>query len=153
MVQGRYIFLADQDDVWLPHRVSCAIDLLVSNPDKWLLVSRAKCIDGEGQFIEDNTPYKLEYSISDIIVAPPFPGCMMCMTRDLLDKGYPFPINTETHDTWLSLVAVKYGKLLTSNEFVMLYRKHGNNVSANISTSLLFKCWYRLSLLWNLIWR
>lgn len=132
--QGEYIFLADQDDVWLPGKVSRIMsalehcDLVVSDcyvTDQFLTVIHSSLFQrihsGPGFF---RNLYRNSYI-----------GCCMAMRRRVLSRALPFPDNTPMHDWWIGLI----GEAAYRTEFIaeplMLYRRHGSNVSLTSNRS------------------
>ena len=57
----------------------------------------------------------------------------------------PFPQNLPMHDQWIGLIAEKTGKVCLIDKPLILYRRHGNNVSGG-QTSLKQKIMWRLSI-------
>ena len=58
-------------------------------------------------------------------------GCCMAFRRNVLEALFPVPVysNTYPHDLWIALIAERYFKTRLLNEPLMLYRRHGSNVS------------------------
>ena len=131
--KGEIIFLADQDDVWLPGKVEMCLaalneaDLVMH--DAWMLSP-----SGASDFTWTRTG-----KLSDIrtyrsgVVANwwknSFTGCCMAFRRNVLDKALPFPKNLPMHDQWLGLVAEKYFKVSYVNEPLVEYRQHSSNAT------------------------
>lgn len=131
--KGEIVFLADQDDVWLPGKVKMCLaalneaDLVMH--DAWMLSP-----SGASDFTWTRTG-----KLSDIrtyrsgVVANwwknSFTGCCMAFRRNVLDKALPFPKNLPMHDQWLGLVAEKYFKVSYVNEPLVEYRQHSSNAT------------------------
>ncbi|SHL11291.1 glycosyltransferase family 2 protein [Fibrobacter sp. UWH4] len=131
--KGEIIFLADQDDVWLPGKVEKVLAALndadLVTHDAWMLSP-----SGASDFTWTRTG-----KLSDIrtyrsgVVANwwknSFTGCCMAFRRNVLDKALPFPKNLPMHDQWLGLVAEKYFKVSYVNEPLVEYRQHSSNAT------------------------
>lgn len=141
---GDYIFLSDQDDIWLPAKVEKSIQALKNNTNKGLLVSRSIRITEDKKILEYKRPLKKSYNFINVSMSGPFSCCTMCMTKDFLGLTMPFNKKVISHDTWLVLVALKYEKLFILNEELIMYRLHSYNVTGANANSLWFKIYYRL---------
>lgn len=132
--KGDYIFLSDQDDVWLPNKVQVCVEAL----GKHIAVNHnSLLVDSEGQslgvdFFAQNrsaggywrTLWRNSYS-----------GCCMAFRRELLERAMPFPPNIASHDIWLGVIAEKYGNPLFIQEPLLHYRRHGHNASSTAEKS------------------
>lgn len=148
---GDYIFLSDQDDVWLPNKVKRVImefekgqecilhDNIVVDSDKTILFD---------SYFERMKP---NHSFIKLIVKCFYQGASMAFTRNVLDLAIPFPNNPISHDHWIAYNAyIGKFKIEFIKEPLILYRRHGNNVSPSAeksTNSLFFKISYRFYLL------
>lgn len=129
--RGDYIFLADQDDVWLDGKISTVMSELENGAD--LVLHNAKITDaelhetGETAF-EIN---KTEKGFLRNIIKNSYQGCCMAFRSDLNKYILPFPANIPMHDQWIGLMAEKHGKVSLIDEPLILYRRHGENVTGN----------------------
>ena len=131
--KGEIVFLADQDDVWLPGKVEKVLAALndadLVTHDAWMLSP-----SGASDFTLTRTG-----KLSDIrtyrsgVVANwwknSFTGCCMAFRRNVLDKALPFPKNLPMHDQWLGVVAEKYFKVSYVDEPLVDYRQHSSNAT------------------------
>ena len=128
--KGSYIFLSDQDDVWLPGRVQKSIELLSSYDlvvcdavvvDQHLdpILNSAFSIRGVGNGFWSNF-FRIRYL-----------GCCMAFRRELLLDILPFPQNHKliTHDSWIALVGELFHRTYVLRNPYVLYRRHGGNLS------------------------
>jgi glycosyltransferase involved in cell wall biosynthesis len=135
---GEFIFLADQDDVWIKDKVKKYIEYFKENQNINVLASNGYCID------EDNINHE-KYSLWDV---PLFlrennievnylkiisfrqniaTGATMAFRRDFKSKFLPFPIlNEYHHDEWIALIASKYDSFELLQEKHFKYRIHSN---------------------------
>jgi len=148
--QGDYIFLADQDDVWLPGRVVKAVDKLQQYD---LVVCDAYIVDETEKVLNDSY-FAWKGSGNGFwrnLKKNSFLGCCMAFNRKILSAALPFPKNIVMHDIWIGLLAEQFGKILFLQDRLILYRRHSDNFTAAISRddkhlsdfSLVFKIKYR----------
>ncbi len=151
--KGEIVFLADQDDVWLPGKVEKCLAAL-NEAD---LVMHDAFLLGHSDAFE--SAWGRNGKLSDIrtyrsgVVANwwknSFTGCCMAFRRNVLDKALPFPKNLPMHDQWLGLVAEKYFKVSYVNEPLVEYRQHSSNAThiGNSPAGILQKIKWRVDLL------
>jgi glycosyltransferase involved in cell wall biosynthesis len=138
LASGEFLFLSDQDDVWCNDKLSRMLELLREYD---FVVSDAKIVDA--QLSPTGTTYfKIRGGgqngfINNLIKAK-YLGCCMAFQKKLLKKILPFPSNTCLcpHDLWISLIAECYYTTYVINEPLILYRRHGENVSTGGEKSL-----------------
>ena len=153
--RGEYIFLCDQDDVWLPGKVQVCVDAL----KKHLLVVTDCVVVNQDLDILYPSFFELRYSGAGIlknIWKNTYLGCCMAFRRELLNISLPMPINMPMHDMWLGLVAEANGNVLFIDEKLSLYRRHQSAASptAGASGFSVFKqVKLRLILIWSLVCR
>lgn len=152
---GDVIFLCDQDDVWLPNKVNVMIKALSNND---LVVSDCVIVDKNLNIIYPSF-FKRVSSQSGFLknlIKNSFIGCCMAFRKEVLNYILPFPKNLISHDMWIGLMVELYGKTHFINQPLLLYRKHGNNVTDSGGKSpypLYYKLYYRCSLLFELLKR
>lgn len=155
--KGDYIFLCDQDDVWVDDKVRYCIKQLQSCD---FIVSDAIVVD-EKKNIISNSFFEERKNFTSFIgnlYKFGFLGCCMAFRKNILYKALPFPENHQycTHDNWLFLVAKAFYKVNVVSEKLILYRRHISNVSTGglvNQTSFSFKIAYRCYLLYHLLLR
>jgi len=126
--KGNYIFLCDQDDVWLPGKVAECVDALKKN---LLVVTDCKVV---GHNLDEISPsfFKLRHSGKGIfknIWKNTYLGCCMAFRRELLDICLPIPAKIPMHDMWLGILAETQGDVLFMPRKLSLYRRHELAVS------------------------
>jgi glycosyltransferase involved in cell wall biosynthesis len=132
--RGDIVFLADQDDVWLPRKVEVMLEALAEAD---LAVCNCRIVDS---YLCELHPsfFSLRNSGPGLIrnlMRNSFLGCAIAMRRDLLERALPFPSDLPMHDWWLGLVAESYGRTVFIQEVLMLYRRHSNNASYIVGES------------------
>jgi glycosyltransferase involved in cell wall biosynthesis len=152
---GDYVFLCDQDDVWLPNKVVKCIALL---SNCLLVVSDCKVVDKDLNELYPSF-FKVRQSGVGIIknlYKNSYLGCCMAFRKTLLNQALPIPTNAPMHDMWLGLMANCTGKVIFLPEPLMLYRRHGDNASPTAQKSTFSLCQqvtYRVRLLFLILAR
>jgi len=128
---GEYIFLSDQDDIWLPGRVDEALKLHQTGYD--LVTCNCFLIDENGQKLTSvpyfNEKHPLKKNFFYNLYENSVYGCCMSFNRKLLLYSLPFPKNIIMHDVWIGMLAkVKY-KCGYIDQCLILYRRHGGTAS------------------------
>lgn len=125
---GDYIFLSDQDDIWLDGKVKSMENLL---NDADLIMSDGYVVNESlirsGLSIYDVTQPR--YGTIRNLLRNSFTGCCMAFNRKILDAALPFPDLLPMHDWWLGLVAQSVGQIKIIPDKLILYRRHNLNAS------------------------
>lgn len=136
--RGKYIFLADQDDIWFPEKVSrilqCFTDSRVN-----LVVHDAIVFAKDTQKPVMNSFFAFRHSRAGIcknIWRNSYIGCCMAFRSALLEQALPIPSAVEMHDQWLGILNdFYYRKSYFLKEPLLYYRRHGDNNSAMVPYS------------------
>jgi glycosyltransferase involved in cell wall biosynthesis len=142
---GDTVFLADQDDIWLPGRVAIMEDALARS-GALLVTTNFDSID------EEDRPIPLTYygvrsegsrqylgNIRDILMGRMnYFGCAMAMRRELIPVIVPIPAYVESHDLWIALAANLFRSNVHLDEKTLLKRRHQTNVSGLVSNRSLY---------------
>lgn len=132
--KGDYVFLCDQDDIWLPDKVSSCVTELQSH---LLVVTDCKVVDEDLNEISSSF-FRLRYSGKGIfknVWKNSYLGCCMAFRRELLNIGLPLPEKIPMHDMWLGLLAETQGAVLFMPQKLSLYRRHELAVSPTAGKS------------------
>lgn len=131
--KGEIVFLADQDDVWLPGKVEMCLaalneaDLVMHDAFLLGLSDAFESAWGRNGKLSDIRTYR-----SGVVAnwwKNSFTGCCMAFRRKVLDKALPFPKNLPMHDQWLGVVAEKNFKVKFIDEPLVEYRQHSSNAT------------------------
>ena len=146
---GDYIFLADQDDVWLSNKVTTCLNRL---KDFDLIVCNCKVVDGSLNVLHQSY-FNLARSGRGFfknIYRSTYLGCCLAFRRDILTDILPFPKKLMMfHDWWIGFIAELKLNVYFENEPLMLYRRHINTTSNTVgssSNSLFFKIYSRVQI-------
>ena len=127
--KGKYIFLSDQDDIWMEDKVE--IVLKVFEKEKCnVVVHDARVINENGEMLSSFFEYRhSRVGIIKNIWKNTYIGC--CMAFDSSIKKYilPIPNNIEMHDQWIGILGETKGKNSFIKEKLIDYRRHEHNVS------------------------
>lgn len=127
---GNYIFLADQDDVWAPGKLSIMKGHLRAND---FVVSNAMVTNKEGlqlfPLYKNPASFMNSQNLLWKLFKSPTPGCCMAFKRELLDYILPIPENMYMHDRWIWAMGCIYRKPVVIDEMLLYYRRHGKNVT------------------------
>ena len=127
--RGDKIFLCDQDDVWLPDKVSRVMAAFESGAT--LVLHNAYVTDRDLN-ITDYSFFALRGSKPGFvrnIIKNSYMGCCMAFDRKLLKKIMPMPKHLPMHDQWIGLMGEMYGKVTFLDAPLIYYRRTGNNVT------------------------
>lgn len=127
---GEYIFLTDQDDVWIENKVDKVL-YCFQKEECTLIVHDAEIVDENLNEIEKSF-FKFRNSGKGIlknIWKNTYIGCCMTFKSEIKKHILPIPNNIEMHDQWIGIINEIYGKSYFLNEKLIKYRRHLNNVS------------------------
>ena len=132
--RGEQIFLADQDDVWLPEKVS---EMSRSLESADLVLSDCRVVDASLTVLHPSF-FRIRGSGSGLVrnlVRNSYLGCCLAFRRSLLEYALPFPEGLPMHDWWLGLVAEAFGSVALLPMPLVLYRRHEANASSTAGRS------------------
>jgi glycosyltransferase involved in cell wall biosynthesis len=134
--KGDYIFLADQDDVWLDGKVKKMLDALEKGAE--LVVS--DCVVMNESLSQTIHPSfflfrKTNSSFFSNLFRNSLLGCCMALNRSLLMRALPFPEKIPMHDWWLGLIGTLSKNVVLIDEKLVLYRRHSKNTSSTTNRS------------------
>ena len=129
--KGKYIFLSDQDDVWMSNKIERVLKYFIKE-DFSLIVHNAEIVN---ENLKKNLKSFFEYRKSGAgviknIYKNTYIGCCMAFDSKIKKDILPIPDNIEMHDQWIGIINdKKYKKSFFLNEQLIKYRRHENNVS------------------------
>ena len=148
------IFLSDQDDLWMPNKVSRQLACF-RDPAVGGVCHDCTLIDSDGNRISTLCHRQKNRRVSslEILWKNPVQGCCLAFRREYRDFFLPFPHSIPMHDSWIGLWICKKSILLYLDEPLLLYRQHAGTVTTRKHGSLRKMTGARLSLLLNLFGR
>lgn len=146
--KGDYVFLADQDDVWLEGKVRrCVKELQKCD----CVVSDARVTDSCLNTTSESL-FKLMHvrrrRLSNLLWRNGYTGCCMAFKREVLSKALPFPTDIPMHDIWIGNVAAFCGRLRFIDDRLLLFRRHDATASCNGKGST-YSLWQKLMFRWH----
>jgi glycosyltransferase involved in cell wall biosynthesis len=136
LAQGDVIFLADQDDRWMPGRIATFVNALNAS-GAMLASSNMTFMDGEG----GPTPYSFtRLAAADstrhwtnilriFLGTAGYFGCAMAFRRQFRELILPFPDYMESHDLWMAMAGNLAGVNVHVESDTLVRRIHGSNMS------------------------
>jgi glycosyltransferase involved in cell wall biosynthesis len=135
-----YVCFSDQDDVWLPDKVSKTKQAMDQLESRWgvdvplLVFTDLRVVDDQlkilhesfwaNEGIEPSYIDQLALTVARNVVT----GCTAMLNRRLLDLSRHMPKEASMHDHWIALVASAMGKSSSLRKQTVLYRQHDRNV-------------------------
>lgn len=153
---GEIIFLADQDDVWLPKKVATITKFFTEHPKVSLVTSDLVIVNEKLATIEASyfsfRGVKLGFFRN--LMRSGYIGAGMAFKSNLKPAILPIPMTVPMHDMWIGLIADAQKKSGVLPKQLTLYRRHGDNAS-EIETEASFyqMLKWRFSVSWALFRR
>lgn len=132
----KYVFLADQDDVWFPDRVTIQLAALESGHG--FVFADADLIDDDGRSLghglfealgisqRERDGIQGAHPVDVLIKRNIVTGATAAFDRRIFEVGSPFP-DSWVHDEWLAMVAAVTGEKIAITAPVIGYRQHSSN--------------------------
>ncbi len=148
---GQWVAFADQDDVWLPHKLARAVDQLGQEGaiGPAVYASRSLHTDAQGAVLGPSPRHARALGFGNALVQNVLAGNTLVLTpgaTDLLRATLDAAQDVPFHDWWVYLVATGAGiPVINDAEPGVLYRQHrGNLLGAGGRQRM-----GRAALLWN----
>lgn len=126
-----YFAFADQDDYWMPNKISKAIEKLekVKIHQNLMYASRAIIVNEKLDILESNNrKVSINPGFGNALVENVCIGCSIVFNNQLLSLIIDrIPQKAFMHDWWLYLVSSCFGEIIYDNESYLLYRQHNHN--------------------------
>jgi len=154
--RGEFIFLSDQDDLWLAGKVDKIIEAFSLNPGVTLVTSDARVIDESGSVIADSFFGQRGHFAAGVLhnlIKNKYLGCTLAFRSSMLEHFLPIPRDVPMHDMWFGLLNDIYGKTHYIDQPLIAYRRHGNNASPAVGAPIVQKLVWRWRLVMNLLAR
>lgn len=152
--KGDIIFLADQDDVWLPGKVET---MLAELQDADLAVHDCIVVDDRMENIIQPSYFDyigIHQGVWKNWARATYLGCCMAIRKEVVLRALPFPDTMVGHDLWLGIIADRYFTTKIVRKKLIRYRKHTNSKTTSGGKSkntLWFKIRYRMTILMHII--
>lgn len=137
---ANYICFSDQDDVWLPNKISRTMDAMVAlqarrGSDIPLLVfTDLRVVDQELKTLHESfwkqaaiKPSSIN-RLAAILGQNVVTGCTALINHRLLNMALLMPPEASMHDAWIALLTSAFGAAGIVQAKTVLYRQHDQNV-------------------------
>jgi glycosyltransferase involved in cell wall biosynthesis len=131
LCRGELIALADQDDLWKPHKIQALVDnlgeftLIYCSPLEMLSTAGSVVIDTATRQVADfarrrgtGTPTRCLLAENWVV------SHTLLFRQELVRHALPIPPHQPYHDGWLALVASTLGGIKYLDEHLQTYRQH-----------------------------
>ncbi|OJG79209.1 alpha-L-Rha alpha-1,3-L-rhamnosyltransferase [Enterococcus ratti] len=151
---GDIVFLADQDDIWLPNKVARVTTYFEENPNQLVVVSDLVVVDSH---LNEIHPSYFKYRRSregwlNNLIRSHYIGAGMAFRSSLKKTIIPIPDKVPMHDMWIGMLGGNHVGFI--REPLTLYRRHELNASEiDTHSNLKQKISWRVHLLKALIKR
>ncbi len=139
-----YYAFCDQDDVWLPGKISRAVEIISTySEDKPLLYfSNYDFYDANMNFIGKHTLNKPAISFRNALVdcvSLGFNSVFNFTACSYIRKNTP--VHCDGHDWWMYMICSAFGNVVYDDTVTVKYRRHANNVSDGGANFFKFQVW------------
>lgn len=151
LCSGDVIFLADQDDIWMPRKVEVICDFFIHNPDKDFVFTNAVLINSFGMNTYAGSLFDIvgmdkrnkkifnDGFIYDVLCSSGrVTGMSTALRSSFVPYCLPFPQTTvfSVHDEMIAVMAAIHNKIAYIDQCLIQYRLHSNQ---SVGLWMLFK--------------
>lgn len=131
--KGEYIFLADQDDIWIEDKIKKVLEVMEDNDWIEVIAHNYNVFCEEGYSVNDKYA-STKYGVANINCVKDKkyinnmirPGCCMCMKKNIGMYITETWVNGCAHDSAIWRLAMLRGTLYIYNECLILHRRHSD---------------------------
>lgn len=127
-----YYALADQDDIWLPDKLSIGVEKIstLDMEQPALYASCSLLVENDMQGNETTQTDRRGLTFNNVIIQNLMPGHTQIFNQALADFLNAYEFDTSrivVHDFWIALLTISFGNITFDNQYHTLYRQHHNN--------------------------
>jgi glycosyltransferase involved in cell wall biosynthesis len=131
-----YVALSDQDDIWLPEKLSLSAELLgqlepllpgMIHTDLIWVDEQQNVLNTS--FYNERRQSNYKHNLQTLLFANFATGCTIMMNPLLRVYFEEMPDDIKFHDAWIALAAFTFGSVGEIARPTIKYRRHGNNLS------------------------
>jgi glycosyltransferase involved in cell wall biosynthesis len=146
-----FIFLSDQDDIWMPNKVEKTMSFFNDNRDLDAVFSNANFINEKSNVLSNNLWNSIYFNSDSIgfnelynyivLKRNIVTGATLCFKKEVKEYALPFPeIRQFHHDHWLAFLVSQKNKLGFITENLISYRLHDKQqVGSSLKVSMIKK--------------
>lgn len=133
LCNGDFIALSDQDDIWKLNKIEKFVNEIKENV---LIYSNATIVDETsnptGKELIEGARHLVNGKCNKAFLLNSFiSGNTMMFKQELVKYILPIPIQISYHDIWISFVASTYGTINYTDESMIYYRRHSEQVTTS----------------------
>lgn len=141
---ANFIAFADQDDIWLPHKLQTLAEKILNHTDQnfpAMVFSDLSIINKVGEIINNSLWNKFtidpdKQTFKTLLTRNIVPGCTMLINSHMRQELLNMPDTVYMHDAWLTFVAYTFKNYAYVKQPLVYYRQHDSNVTYSVSTAL-----------------
>lgn len=145
--QAKYVMFSDQDDIWLPDKISKCMVLMNKLESEFpnlpivvhtdlIVVDKTLNVISKSMFNYQKLP-RSSNCLLDILVQNSVTGCAMLVNRTAVSCSLPFNNHAAMHDWWIAASCIKAGGFVEFiEEPTIMYRQHDSNIIGSKEISL-----------------
>ena len=119
-----FVAFCDQDDVWLPGKVSRAVARLEGTSGPALYCGRLAVVDERLEPLGLSPLPRRGLSFANALVESQAAGCTIVLNRAARELVGGLPAEVVSHDWWAYLVLSAFGEIVYDEQPAILFRKH-----------------------------
>jgi glycosyltransferase involved in cell wall biosynthesis len=135
LCRGNIVALADQDDVWYPHKLRTLEAAFHKSSDVVAAFSDADVIDDDSRSLglrlwasfgldrSNKNKFANGHALDVLCNHPVITGATLAFRREYFDVMRPIPAK-QFHDAWISFLLATCGRFVPISEPLMQYRRH-----------------------------
>lgn len=138
VAEGKYIAYCDQNDIWMPNKISVTVNFLEVHPECSCCHCECQLIDDDNHVVKEHYyPVALDalndikYQKKSFFVKNWSLGCAMTLPVTVAQSALPFP-DMIFHDQWIEMFALTKGKFYYLPQTLLQHRVHGTNNSQTL---------------------
>src|SRR5574344_848474 len=143
VVDSKYYMFMDEDDIWLPNKIEESLNVMMQIESKGdnipiVVHTNLKVVDKELNVITESfwdsirfDPRKF-HNVHYLSMMGYLTGATMLFNSKAKEVSFPVDIHSVMHDWWIGISVYRHGgKVISIKTPLMLYRKHGHNVTGD----------------------
>jgi len=135
LCHGDIVAMADQDDVWYPHKLKRVETVFLESSETVGAFSDADLIDDDSRLLSQRLWNAFSFdaveqdrfancrALEVLLRHPVVTGATMAFRRELIDILFPIP-SSHIHDRWISFLLAARGQFEAIRTPLMQYRRH-----------------------------
>lgn len=136
---GEYVFLSDQDDVWINDKINTMVEYFINHKECVVLIANGY-ITNENLEIKDELFEQYSTTPNPIrnFIKGTYLGCQMAFRSSIKDRVWPVSVIPPLpHDLWLGVKGAQFGKVCLLQEKLIMHRLHEDNYTNTSKMKLL----------------